>query len=53
MRYDYRFKYGPLGSLVDRLVGRRLFARVCKELLDNCERVIKNRQQGGSYTHSS
>ncbi len=53
MRYDYRFKYGPLGSLVERLVGRRLFARVCKELLDNWERVIKNRQQGGSYTHSS
>lgn len=49
MRYDYRFKYGPLGSLVDRLFAQRLFGPVCEELLDNWERVIQERLRGTGH----
>jgi ribosome-associated toxin RatA of RatAB toxin-antitoxin module len=46
MRYDYRFKYGALGSLLDHLFARRLFAPVCEKILDNWEQEIRERQHG-------
>ena len=46
MRYDYRFKYGVLGSLLDRLLARRSFAPVCEKILDNWEQEIQERQHG-------
>lgn len=52
MCYDYRFKYGPLGSLVDRLFAKRLLGPVCEQMLDNWERTIQDRLHARGPGHA-
>jgi ribosome-associated toxin RatA of RatAB toxin-antitoxin module len=42
MQFDYKFKYGPVGSLLNRPL-RSQFKKICQELLDNWETVIQAR----------
>lgn len=44
MRFDYVPKYGPIGWILDRLIIRRSFRRICEKLMNNWEAAIKEDQ---------